>query len=158
MPIYKSLHNRLSSQHEAIAYIIAHTRFTRLSQHPAPGKWSAQDNIAHLARYQPIFTSRIHSIINSNNPVFERYSADTDSEFESWRQRPLASLLKTIETDRLLLLDAITSLDETQLKRTGTHKKFGTLTVVDWTEFFLLHEAHHIFTIFKLVNDAEWVG
>lgn len=155
MPLYKSLHNRLSSQHEAIPYIIAHTSFAQLNQRPLPEKWSAQDNIAHLARYQPIFTSRITAILKTDDMVFDRYSAENDPDFENWRQRPLAVLLKTIESDRVILFDLITSLDEEQLRRTGVHKKYGNLTIVDWTEFFLLHEAHHMFTIFKLVNKGE---
>jgi DinB superfamily len=155
MPLYKSLFNRLSTQHEAIAYIIAKTSFANLNRHPAPGKWSAQDNIAHLAKYQPVFIDRMNLILIQDNPVFERYTAESDPDFEAWRAKPTATLLKTLETDRQHLLDLITSLDEEQLHRIGVHKRFGKLSIIDWTEFFLLHEAHHLFTIFQLVNEQE---
>jgi hypothetical protein len=37
-----------------------------------------------------------------------------------------------------------------QLALKGTHPKYGTLMITEWTEFFLLHEAHHLFTLFRL--------
>ena len=37
----------------------------------------------------------------------------------------------------------------------GHHPKYGALTLVEWTEFFLLHEAHHLFTLFKLLNEDD---
>ena len=49
----------------------------------------------------------------------------------------------------------ITNLTDAAQSRTGVHKKYGKLTVLQWTEFFLLHEAHHIYTIFQLANDTE---
>ena len=30
------------------------------------------------------------------------------------------------------------------------------LTAIDWTEFFLLHEAHHIFTISQMANHVDF--
>ena len=49
----------------------------------------------------------------------------------------------------------ITNLTPAELLKTGVHKKYGVLTITEWTEFFLLHEAHHIFTIFQLRHDIE---
>jgi hypothetical protein len=45
--------------------------------------------------------------------------------------------------------------DETLKPWSAVHKKYGALTIMEWTEFFLLHEAHHIFTIFQLMHDTE---
>jgi hypothetical protein len=49
-------------------------------------------------------------------------------------------------------LELITNLNDGELLLTGTHPKFGVLTIPGWTEFFLLHEAHHLFTIFRLAK------
>lgn len=152
MVLYPSLLGRLSSQHEAIGHIISGTDHKLLINEPAPGKWSAHDNIAHLACYQPVFSQRIQLIQEKEEPSFERYTADTDPEFESWRGRSTASLLESLQASREDLYGKITGFSAAALARTGIHPRYGRLNVVEWTEFFLLHEAHHIFTIFQLVK------
>jgi hypothetical protein len=46
-------------------------------------------------------------------------------------------------------------MDETSLQRIGRHARYGRLTVVQWVEFFLLHEAHHLYTIFMIVQELH---
>jgi hypothetical protein len=43
-------------------------------------------------------------------------------------------------------------ISETELNKTGTHPVYGNLNILKWIEFFLLHEAHHLLTIFQLAN------
>lgn len=155
MALYKSLYDRLENQYETIWATISHIDHSRIHLHPSPQKWSIHDNIVHLAKYQPIFLARIHTILNKNTPVFERYKAENDPEFETWRKYDMTTLLKTLHYDRKDIFNTIISLNEAELNLIGIHKKFGKLTVTQWTEFFLLHEAHHIFTIFQLANDVE---
>jgi len=154
MTLYQSLHDRLKNQHEAIEEIISGINSSRLTHSPSPGKWSINDNIAHLTKYQPIFIDRINTILKQDSPKFDRYTAETDPDFETWREFKIEDLLQRINTDRQEIFNLITSLTDPDLKRDGLHPKFGKLTIIQWTEFFLLHEAHHIFTIFRLVNDS----
>jgi hypothetical protein len=118
-----------------------------------PGKWSIHDNVAHLAKYQPVFLERIESMLSRENPVFERYSAESDPEFEIWRRKETNSLVELLNRDRITICNRIHTIKDSELSFTGTHKKFGTITILDWTELFLLHESHHIFTIFKLAHN-----
>jgi hypothetical protein len=155
MPLYPSLHDRLKNQHEAIAPMIASLDAGRLNRQPLPGKWSIHDNIAHLAKYQPVFMGRIQAILQKEVPVFGRYKAEKDPDFEIWKQFEIHDLLKRLDTDRHILFNLLSGLDDEHLGRTGLHAKYGTLTVTQWTEFFLLHESHHLFTIFMLANDTE---
>ena len=74
MKIYESMLSRLKSQHEAIPEIISSAE-GKLFLNPQPGKWSIHDNIAHLAKYQPVFLERIESILKKSDQVFERYTA-----------------------------------------------------------------------------------
>ena len=46
--------------------------------------------------------------------------------------------------DRLLPL----SLEEQQME--GRHPVLGSMTMIEWIEFFLLHEAHHLMAIFRI--------
>jgi hypothetical protein len=118
-------------------------------------KWSIHENIAHLAKYQPVFLDRIRKILTNETPEFEAYKAEDDDEFEIYCAFTTYELLKKISHDREIIFQLITNLPPDKLERTGTHPKYGKLTVLDWTEFFLLHEAHHLFTIFRLVHGVQ---
>ena len=155
MKIYPSLIDRLKTQHQTACEIISSADADRMSRRPQPGKWNIHDNLSHLVRYQLVFTSRLNEILHDNAPSFGRYKAEEDPEFESYRALADDILIKQLNNDRKSIYGLVTGLSESQLKRTGVHKKFGSLTIIEWTEFFLLHEAHHLFTIFQLAHDSE---
>jgi hypothetical protein len=156
--IYQALLSRLRSQHEAIPEMISLVTDDRLNLHPAPGKWSIFDNIVHLAKYQPVFIERINTMLQNNGVTFERYTAETDPEFETWRTWELQVLLSRLQDDRMHIFSLISNLNHEELLHVGVHKKFGALTITQWTEFFLLHEAHHMFTMFQLANNVDLVS
>jgi len=80
---------------------------------------------------------------------------ENDPDFETWRELKIDCLLQKMNSDRHEIFNLITNLTDQNLSRIGQHSKYGNLTIIKWTEFFLLHEAHHIFTIFQLANDTE---
>lgn len=156
MKMYPSQIERLHNQFQDIENILSTIDTRRILIRPQPEKWNIHDNIAHLVSYQPVFIERIHQILDQDEPAFNRYVADVDPEFEKCRSMNLISLIQQLHVDRKTINDWMNVLTETQLKRTGVHPKFGSLDLVQWTEFFLLHESHHIFTIFRLAYDMEF--
>ena len=155
MILYKSLYDRLRNQHESIDSIISNIDSNRLMLKPQEDKWSIHDNIAHLGRYQHLFLERINAILNTSQPMFDRYKAEHDPDFKKWQNLSNEDLILTLKKDRKNIFSFLTSLTEKKLNRTGHHKKFGTLTIIQWTEFFILHEAHHIYTIFQLAHEKD---
>jgi len=147
--LYPALVCRLKTQHLAVGEIVKHTDEQRLNHQSEPGKWSIKDNIAHLVSYQPVFIGRVHQMLKGDTPVFSAYRADDEPDFIEARGWPLEDLLNKLNGNRRQILELITNLPDDQLLLTGTHPKYGTLTIPEWTEFFLLHEAHHLFTMFR---------
>ncbi len=152
MKVYEALQSRLKNQHLAIEQIISGLSETDFLHQPAPGKWNINNHIAHLTRYQKVFMGRIEKIRKGNDPVFGRYIAEDDPELEWYLNKPKAILLEILIADRDLIYSIITGLSDDELDLAGTHPKFGRLTILQWTEFFLLHEAHHLFSIFQLAK------
>jgi hypothetical protein len=150
--IYSSLTERLKNQHKTIASIIITLNNSQIQTRPSKGKWNIHENIAHLAKYQPVFIDRVRKILTHNEPEFEAYKAEEDDEFEIYCAFTTYELLKKISADREVIYHLIHHLPVDKLERTGIHPKYGKLTVSDWTEFFLLHEAHHLFAIFQLAH------
>ena len=155
MPLSLSIQSRLQHQHTTIMELIKDYPEEKVKVRSIPGKWSAFENIAHVVRYQVIFQERMNTILNTPNPSFDRYVAENDPGFDIIIQSSLAQLLESLQVMRHEIHKTLTSLPDKQLAKTGTHPKFGTLSLVQWSEFFLLHEAHHLFTLFKLLNDTE---
>jgi hypothetical protein len=155
MPLSTSIATRLQYQHHTIRELIGGLPDGVLRREVIPGKWSAHANIAHLAAYQPIFIARLERIRRENAPLFDRYVAEADPFFPGYLERSTASLLEQIDADRSRILSLIMDADESYFDRTALHPRFGLLTVVDWTEFFVLHEAHHLYTLYALVHSRQ---
>ena len=150
MPLSLSIQSRLRHQHETLAELIKGLTEEQLKQRANPAKWSAFENIVHLASYQPVFYKRLQLIEQQDNPAFERYVADNDPVFQQYAERSLKELLENLTTERFLINNHIFQLSETVLRRHGTHPLYGSFSISQWSDFFLLHEAHHLFTIFML--------
>jgi uncharacterized damage-inducible protein DinB len=125
-----------------------------LSARPITDKWSAHEQLAHLARYQQIFLQRIDRILAEQVPEFPRYRAEDDPEWPAWRDLPTQQLLVRISSMRAKLMARLRSLIEDDFRRTGVHPKFGAMSLSLWLEFFLVHEAHHLYVVLQLVRNT----
>jgi uncharacterized damage-inducible protein DinB len=123
-----------------------------LSTRTVPGKWSAHENLAHLARYHQIFLERIDRILAEDAPLCGRYRAEDDPEWPSWSSLPTQQLLVRLSSMRTKLMARLRSLTEADFQRTGVHPKFGAMNLSLWLEFFLVHEAHHLYVVLGFVR------
>ncbi|HET8887772.1 MAG TPA: DinB family protein [Candidatus Angelobacter sp.] len=123
-----------------------------LSARVTPGKWSAHENLAHLARYHQIFLQRIDRMLAEQTPEFPRYRAEDDPEWPAWSGLPTPQLLVRISSMRAKLMARLRSLSEEDFERSGVHPKFGAMSLSLWLEFFLVHEAHHLYGVLQLVR------
>jgi uncharacterized damage-inducible protein DinB len=123
-----------------------------LNGHPIPGKWSAHEHLAHLARYHQVFLQRIERMLTEQAPEFPRYRAEDDSEWPAWAGSPASQVLERIAAQRAQLMARLRSLSTDDFERTGIHPKFGAMSLALWLEFFLVHEAHHLYLVLQLVR------
>jgi uncharacterized damage-inducible protein DinB len=122
---------------------------------PAPGKWSARETLAHLARGHEIFLARLNRMQTEDRPSLERYRAEQDPEWPNWVALPADEVLQRLRSLRLKLIDYFENLPDAALARSGVHSRFGEMTVIQWLEFFLLHEDHHLYSVFQRVREAS---
>lgn len=115
-----------------------------LSRRAIPEKWSAAENLAHLARYHQIFMERLERILTEQTPSFRGYRAEDDPEWPRWANMPPQEMLANLSSLRTKLMERLRSLSEEDFRRMGIHSKFGEMTLALWLEFFLVHEGHHL--------------
>ncbi|EHQ28619.1 DinB family protein [Mucilaginibacter paludis] len=150
MKIHEQTLNRLQNQHKIIRHYIDDLPPQALYNRIDKNKWSIHENIAHLARYQYIFYSRVVQILEESNPHFEPYDGDKDTEFRFFVSKSTGPLLHDLYRIRQDLTNLLSDLPEGQYSRTATHAKYGKMNLCQWVEFFVLHESNHLFKIFKL--------
>jgi hypothetical protein len=92
----------------------------------------------------------MEQIQQEDTPAFQQYKAENDQGFYDWMQRSFIELMSDFREDRYALNNYLASLSTEQLGKAGRHPVYGLINVEGWTEFFLLHEAHHYWTIAKL--------
>jgi len=155
MTLPKPTLDRLKVQHEVIDVLISGLSEEELKFRPIPEKWSVKENIAHLTCYQPRVISRTNQILMEDNPTFSAYIPEEDPKFSKFLSMSIVELLGHLKEKRTEIVNIISKLSNEQLKRTGSHSKFGEMNIIEWTEFFLLHEAHHLHTIFKLIRSIK---
>jgi uncharacterized damage-inducible protein DinB len=155
MPLPTSITTRLEYQHKSLLELIEGLSDEQIRKQINAGKWSIFENIVHLAVYQHVFAGRMKKILSEDNPSFERYSADSDPEFLDACTKTSREIMQDLIAMRRELISGILSLKDHDLSKTGEHPFFGKLSVHQWLNFFLLHEAHHLFTIFKLAAELR---
>jgi uncharacterized damage-inducible protein DinB len=144
--------SRLQDHPEALEQILSRVPEELLEKQIRTGKWSIKENIAHLVRYQKESLDRVNRILTEKEPSLRRYVAEEDDAFPFAIAQPLHTLQVQLKDDRKQFNTIIKSLTDDQLSRTGRHPVLGVLTLSEWIEFFLLHEAHHMMTIFQLAH------
>jgi hypothetical protein len=153
LPLHQ--HNRFATQHLMLDGLLQHATDKQLRQAVMHGKWSVHEQLAHLGRYQEVFAGRVNEIVMASAPAFPRYVAGEDPGFAIWKRRAVKANLDLLKAQRKILSDRFSGMGATTLHRTGVHVVYGRLTLTEWVEFFLLHEAHHLFEIFKAITSTR---
>ncbi len=155
MDLTLSIRNRLSDQYDQVDDLLKTVSPAFLEQRHLPKKWSVSEHLAHLGRYHEIFVERIEQILQQSAPRFARYVADLDKGFSRWLALDVPTIIQESKDKRREVSDLIFSLDATQLARIGYHPKLGALDIPTWSTFFLLHEQHHFYSIFWLIQGYQ---
>lgn len=145
---------RLASQLDALESIVR-DRDDRVLSSQSDGKWSALENLAHVARHQQIFVERIKEILHFDAPALPAYRADHDSEWPRWQALSSDEVVRRLHAGQRALIDVIRPLTESQLARVGVHSTFGRMTLAELLDFFLVHQAHHFYVAMKLARSPQ---
>jgi len=126
-----------------------------LSRPRVEGKWSALENLAHLARYQEVFLDRVEKIRREEKPGFAAYRAEKDPEWSTWQKLEYKEVLARMAASRDQLLARLESLSDDEYARVGVHPRFGEMPLALWIEFFLAHEGHHLYAVLQQVRSPK---
>ena len=150
----RSLEARLLLQVDALSFCMRDMAPEVWKRRPVTGKWSAHENLAHLARYHEVFLERLQRILKEDRPTLPRYRAEEDEKWPGWAAESPTAVLSELQRLRKQLIETVSNLSSEHSKRTAIHPVFGEMSVSRWLEFFLLHEAHHLYVVWKLIHET----
>ena len=136
---------RLKNQLDSLEWVLGDLLEEQLRRRWHSEQWSAFENVAHLGRHHEISIERIRQIAANEQPTLQVYKAEEDCEWPTWQRRSLNETLGLLRERRAELIQFVTNLAPDQLNRTGTHSTFGTMSAIRYLDFFLMHEAHHLY-------------
>ena len=151
----KSTLLRLETQLEAIPLLLSGATSEAISARPSSGQWSAHENLAHLARHHRVFLDRLHLILTESAPRLVQYRAEEDSNWPEWSALSTEEVLNRLGTLRGEIIDVVNGLTPAGTSRVGIHPLFGEMSLALWLEFFLLHEAHHLYVVMTRLGQAK---
>jgi uncharacterized damage-inducible protein DinB len=146
---------RLATQLDALPLLLGDASPEALRRRTASGKWSAHENLAHVARVHELFLGRVRRILSEDGPALPQYRAEDDADWPAWAALSTDEVRRRLAMLRSELVGVVGRFTPVELARTGIHARFGPMPLTLWIEFFLLHEAHHLYTILKRVRGAD---
>ena len=155
MQLTSSVSTRIQFQHKSLPDIIEGLSDVQLRKQINPGKWSIFENIVHLQTYQHMFIKRVGLMLTDDNPLFSPYTAEADPLFHDNCGLTTREVMQDLFDTRKGLSSAILTFKETDFEREARHSTYGKMNLLLWLNFFLLHEAHHLFTIFKTAGELR---
>ena len=150
-----ALHARLSHQLASFRAWIADADPRDLTWRPPSGKWSALLNLAHVGRHHEVMRERLDRVLTEDRPTMPRYRETEDPGWSEWESLPPEAVLARLQERRDGLVAWADALTPEQWRRTGVHSTFGPMDVSRWLEFFLVHEAHHLYVVLQRLAEAR---
>ncbi len=85
----------------------------------------------------------------------ERYRAEDDPQWPAWMRLSPDDALERFRNLRTKLIRELDGCSSSDWARTGAHPALGEMTLRKWVEFFLVHEAHHIYNMMFTKSAAK---
>lgn len=116
----------------------------KLGKRPAPGKWSVNEILAHLAETEIVGSFRMRMILGSPGTPITAFDQDAwvvSGHYEKRDPRKSLEQFRVLREANLLLLK---SLKPEQWKHYGIHSERGQETIKQVAKMFAGHDLNHI--------------
>jgi uncharacterized damage-inducible protein DinB len=124
----------------------------RVSEAPAPGKWSAREIVAHLADCELVFAFRLRQTLALDNPTIQPF--DQEKWATAYDAYDALSAMETFSALRYWNLAFLRSLKPEAFQRKMTHPERGEMTLQNVVETMGGHDLNHIGQLERIAGAA----
>ncbi|HEV3254373.1 MAG TPA: DinB family protein [Candidatus Acidoferrales bacterium] len=124
----------------------------RLTQRPAPGKWSVGEILAHLSETEMVGGYRVRTILGAPGTPIQAYDQDKWAETGGYARRDPRESLALFTVLREANLKLLKSLRPEQWKHSGMHAERGEESIEKIVRMFAGHDRNHILQIERILT------
>jgi hypothetical protein len=116
------------------------------------GKWSAKENMAHLAEVDEIALKRLDEMVNGISPM----SPAVIQPSRNYNAQPVAEIIDYFRENRAKNLKRYQQLHESDLIKSSLHPRLKVLmNPVDLAYFDAEHDDHHLVRVSEILSQLE---
>jgi uncharacterized damage-inducible protein DinB len=127
-----------------------------LTRPPAPGKWSIQEIVAHLADAELVTGFRYRAIVGAEDGVpIAAYDQNRWASAGNYAAAKLEESLKSFFALREMNLRFLSQLPASAWEKYGIHAERGRETLRDVVQLLAGHDLNHLGQIKKILSTAQ---
>ncbi len=138
-----------------LAKLVRGLKPVQLRKRPAPGKWSINEILAHLAEVEIVVGWRLRSMINSSGGPIQAFDQDMWAANHSYNRMDARRSLETFRVLRAFNLALVKSLTPEMLERYGMHAERGKESVAHTTRMLAGHDLNHLTQVERIARDLR---
>jgi hypothetical protein len=140
----KNVMEILASTPKQVARLIEGAPKDRLSKHPAPGKWSVTEILAHLADVEIVQGFRIRLILGSSGTPIQGFDQEVWAAYSDYASHDITLSMDGYRVNRERTLRLLKSLPGEKWDSFGLHSERGKETVRRVAEMMAGHDINHL--------------
>jgi hypothetical protein len=134
---------------------IASMSFEKMKTRPAANKWSVQEVLAHLDDIEEVgMRARVVAMVETDNPISPPIDQEKRAREMKYNRKNPAKSLASFARQRQANVKWLKRLKPAQLKRTGTHREVGVISVEELVTEWAFHDLGHLKQILEIKRYA----
>lgn len=127
----------------------------KLSERPAPGKWSVAEIFSHLAEGEVVTGWRMRQIVGAPGTTIQSYDQDAWAAAGHYAQRDARQSLAQFRAMREMNMAFLKLLTPEQWKHYGMHSERGMETVEHIVRMIAGHDVNHLRQVESILKSGE---
>jgi hypothetical protein len=108
------------------------------------GRFSPREVIAHLADWEPILLSRMHTAVNTPGGRIEPYDEGEMAIAHKYSESDVQEQLRKFASSRAETAAYLRALPQSEWSKAGRHPERGEMSVIDQAGMLIGHDMYHI--------------
>jgi uncharacterized damage-inducible protein DinB len=122
---------------------------------PAPGKWSAHEQMCHVAAVDTIFLKRLELIVSEPEPSIVAYNPSAD-EADAYLAMDLEDAMQRFARDREDLAARLKRLPDLEWTKPVQHPEYAKYSAFIMARHLMLHDGLHGYRIEEILLKRDW--
>lgn len=135
---------RLNGYPPVLRAALADVPEAALTRRPAEGDWSIKEVCAHMCDASHILHQRLYRIIKLEDPRLPAYNEQEVLAKRDAQSASIGALLDEFSRQRAETVDMLTELVHWNWARTGRHEEHGRISIRQYADRAIAHDAAHL--------------